>query len=137
MLRKRRPVDYNKLHSGRSQLSEEEEENSDYVEMITDLDGEKALCGSFNEEEEEAYESLHESDREDGEISEQEDSDVEESEIDLCVKTGNLEKLKRILKKRENDCKQLEQEVKKEKQKEQWDKEMRAVLAKLTKVSKT
>ena len=84
------------------------------------------------------YESLHDSEREEGEISGQEESDDdEESEIELCVKTGNLEKLKKILKRREEDCKKLEKEMKKEKLKEQKSKEMKLVLSKLSKVSQT
>ena len=132
VLRGRKKIDYSKLHAGEEQDSEEEE-----FDFNADLEGERQLCGSFNEEDEMDYESLQDSDKEDGEISEQEESEGEDHEIEHCVKTGNLEKLKRILKNRENDCKVLEKEVKKERLKEQKSKEMRQVLSRLNKVSKT
>ena len=134
VLRKRKQIDYNKLNTGRLEASEDEDE---MVEVYTDLKGEKELCGSFNEEDKEEYESLRGSGKEDGEISVEEDSEDEDNEIQMCIRTGNLDKLKRILRKREEDCKTLEKEMKRERMKEQKEKEMKQVLSKLTKVSKT
>ena len=111
------------------------QDSDEEVDFTMDLDGECELCGSFDEEDEQEYTSLHDSKREAGEIS-QEDNEMDDSEIEHCVKSGNLDKLKRILKNREEDCKQLEKEVRRECLKEQKDKEMRQILSKLNKVSK-
>ena len=130
---KRTPINYSSLHHGLEQEFEEDE----YVKVDADIEGERELCGSFNVEDKHELQSLHESDREDGEISENEDSEQEESEVEFCIRTGNVEKLKKILRKREEDCRMLEKEVKKEQLKERQNKEMKQVLAKLSKVNRT
>ena len=94
------------------------------------------MCGSFNEEEELDYEEHlqdENSDQEEGEVisDESEDEQWEEDlEVNRCVKSGNLEKLKKILKRREEDCKKLEKEVQKEKNKKKQELEIRKVLEK-------
>ena len=116
----------------------QDSEEEDFIDVNMDLEGEKDLCSSFNEEEELDYiEHLQESEREEEEVSNMEQSDDEDSKIEHCVRTGNLGKLKQILKKREEDCKKFEKEVKCEKLKEQKDREMKQVLSKLTRVNQT
>ena len=108
--RLRKNIDYSKLHSGIQQDSDLDE-----MDFQTDVEREKELCGSFNEGEELDYEDHvneevnSESEQEEGEISsDTEESDSEEGEdeeLKKCVKSGNLEKLKKILKCREEECK--------------------------------
>ena len=119
-----------------------EQHSEDEVDLGLDISGERALCGSFNEEEELDYnEYVREengSGLEDGEVtsgSENEDSD--EEEIQQCIKDCDISKLKKLVKKREDDCRQLEREVLREWQKEKQKKEMSHLLDQLNKVSKT
>ena len=111
------------------------------VELSTDVEGERALCGSFDEEEQLVYDELmrEQNSMEDGEISGEETQSEEENdpEVEDCLKAGNLDKLKRILKKREEECKKLKKEMEKEKLKEKQNKEMKAVLEQINKVNKT
>ena len=80
------------------------------MDINVDLAGEKELCGSFNEEDQHGLkEQLHdeEDSSTDGELSteSESDSEVEDSEIQRCLKNRDINKLKKILKKREDDCK--------------------------------
>ena len=97
----------------------QDSDNEDEVELGIDMEGEKDLCGSFNEDEELDYNDHLNSEMEEGEVdSDSEESDGEDNEIQDCIKSGNVDKLKRILKRREEDCKKLEKQVQKEKQRE-------------------
>ena len=115
-LRKRKNIDYNRLNQG---MEQEDVEN---FELNTDLEGEWELCGSFNEEEELDYDDYVQdsvSDVEEGELQ-LEDSDVSDRDLDMdaklaqCMRSRNVEKLKKILKRRETNCKQLQKEMEKE-----------------------
>ena len=105
VLQQKRHIGYSKLNAEVEQSSSEDE----CLDVHTDVEGERQLCGSFNEEDELEYRSLWGSNCEDGEITEQESED-EDSKIEDCVKSGDLIRLKQILKRREEDCKQLQKE---------------------------
>ena len=116
----------------------EYEEVLDYhdeqLELEADLKGEKLLCGSdYDTDHDELEQDSDE--REDGQISDSEES-IEEDEMDeevkSCVRDGNLEKLKKILKVREEENNKLKKDLLKEKEKEKRrNKEMQVVLHKL------
>ena len=139
-LRKRRNIDYHKLNQGMEQHKSEDE-----LDLAADVEGERALCGSFDEDEELDYEEHVRN--ENSEIEEREvhmDSDEAESEEELedeevaqCICTRNLDKLKKILKKRENDCKQLKKEMEKKKLHEKQECKMPELVSKIRKVTKT
>ena len=143
-LRKKGKVDYKKLNSGGREW--EEQDMEEMVCINTDQQGERDLCGSFTQEEEldyDEYLSQGESE-EDGEIvsseqSEEEDEETsgeEDPEIQKCMKTGDINKLKAILKAKEDRCKKLRREVAREKQREKKDKEMQEILGKIGKANK-
>ena len=138
-LRKRKPVNYSKLNAGRPQQSDESESSDEEtLQLSTDEVGEKELCGSFNEEEENQFEKHiqeEDSEMEDGEV-ETEDSE-EDEEVNECIQKGNLERLKHILKRRQNDCKTLKKEMAEERMKEKKQKEFNEVLEQIGHVNKT
>ena len=107
--------------------------------MNTDVEGERDLCGSFDDDELREYENLmrEEDSMEDGEVATEESEDEEDPEVVACMQSGNLDKLKKILKRREDECVKLKKEVEKTRLKEKQNKEMQAVLDKINKVSKT
>ena len=115
------PVDYAMLNAGtahrkQKKVTESEEEELDYMDDVIDIHGESELTGGFLDEEE-VQEELEE-----GECETDED-EKQNNEIRLCMETGNLEKLKKILKQKEEKCKRLQQEVKRENSKEAARKE--------------
>ena len=128
-LRNRKPINYNKLNQGMDQSDSKMEEE---VDLRTDIVAEKELCGSFEADEESNFkEDLKEdSDTEEGEVSSdsQEESEDEDPVLAQCVKERNIEKLKKILKKREEACKKLQKDLQKEKMKEKQEQEIRGIL---------
>ena len=124
--------------------TEDSEKEQDFVDLGDDIEGERDLCGSFNEEEALDYREVVSDETEspeveEGEINseEEEEQSDDELEIQMCVKSRNLEKLKRILQKKEVECKKLEKAMQREKQREKEDKEMKALLERINKASKT
>ena len=89
-LRQKGKVDYKKLNSQGKEKDLSEED----MELYTDLDGEKELCGSFNQEEELDFneyvtqENSDNSDIEEGEVTSESESEEssEEDEIEACRK---------------------------------------------------
>ena len=65
-LRKRRNIDYHKLNQGM-----EQHESGDELDLAADVEGERALCGSFDEDEELDYK----------EHVREENSEIEEGEV--------------------------------------------------------
>ena len=125
-------------------MEQSEESDQEGVNLGTNLDAEKELCGSFNEEDldyEDDLQEESESEPEDGELQSdslgEESAEEEDTEVNRCVKERNIERLKKILKKREDACKKLQKEVLKKKQKEKQDKEMQVLLSKISAVNKT
>ena len=109
------------------------------------LKGKEALCGSFDEDEELDYEEHvrdENSEIEEGEVptdsdEEESEEELEDEEVAQCIRSRNLDRLKKILKKRENDCKQLKKEMEKEKLREKQKHEMQELVSKIGKVTKT
>ena len=91
-------------------------EESDILQIRTDTDEDN----EFSDEEQLDYEeSETEEEIEDGEItSDEQQSSEDDQEIKECMEEMNLEKLKRILKKRQEECCKLQSKVKKEKEKD-------------------
>ena len=143
-LRRRKHIDYSKLDKGKPQTGNESSEEETEVQTEVDPSGITELCGQNSEEEldyedDEQDSNTEGSTQEDGQVeSESGDaSNLENIEIQWCVENRNLDKLKRILKRRENECKRLQKEKQKELQCEKEDREMKLVLQKLRKVDKT
>ena len=120
----------------------EEELNyqDDQLELETNPSSEKLLCGSdYDTDHDESEQDSDE--REDGQISDSEESAEEDGmdeEVKTCVRDGNLEKLKKILKAREEENNKLKKDLLKKKEKEKRrNKEMQAVLHKLHMANKT
>ena len=101
----------------------EQHKSEDELDLTADIEGERALCGSFDEDEELDYKKHvrdENSEIEKGEVHTDSDKveseeELEDEEVAQCICMRNLGKLKKILKKRENDCKQLKKEMEKEK----------------------
>ena len=135
-----RQVDYKKIHtSGKDNYTESSsssDSNKD-LNLSVDIQREKELCRSFNEEEELEYDELMQqenSDLEEGEVSCK--SDGEDEQIQACINSCNIEKLKRILKKKEEANKRLKKEMEREKMKEKEEKEIQALLGQINKANK-
>ena len=136
-------MDYKEFSETGSKQKERNKESNleeeDEVDLGLDLTGERELCGSIQGEELEYSELEEELDEEeleleDGEMSGQESEDPE---VEECIAKQDLVRLRRILKRREEECKKLQKEVNYEKEKVQKDKEMKELLGKITKVSRT
>ena len=128
-LRKHKPMNYNKLHQGMDQS--ELEDSDQELELGTTAEAERDLCGSFEEGEEFDYEDdLDESEAEEGEISHESEPESEDEDpaVTKCIRDHNIDKLKKILKKREEACKKLQKDLKKERLREKQDQEMRGIL---------
>ena len=121
-------------------FEEELDYSDDQLEMEADPQGEKLLCGSDFDTDQEEEDSGESEDREDGQISDS-DSNLDEEdmniEIQKCMKNGNLEKLKAMLKTREEENSKLRRDLAKEKEKEKREKEMKSVLKKLQQANRT
>ena len=101
----KKPIDYSKLHAGMSQSSSDSD--AEGMDFSADIEGKRNLCGSFDKQEEINYkkhvnEQEDSSGDEEGEVHSDEEAseeeDKEDEEVKKCIKTGNLEKLKKILK---------------------------------------
>ena len=114
--------------------SEESEEELDYNDTI-DLHGEAELLGQFGSEED------SKNSRETGECDSSGDSSDEkedyDSQIKKCVATGNISRLKQILKLKEEKVKKLQKEVRKEMVDSRRRKEIKCLLEKIEKTDKT
>ena len=141
--RKTNKVDYKEFSEKglkRKEVNKDtDSEEEDEVDLGLDLTGEHKLCGSIQGEESE-YSELEEeldeeeSELEDGEMSGQESEDPE---VEECIAKQDLVQLRKILRRREEECKKLQKGVNYEKEKVQKDKEMKELLGKITKVSRT
>ena len=124
---------------------EQSSDSDEDMDFSADVEGKRELCGSFDAGEQLDYEDLQEvsSDHEEGKVfkndSEEEldSEDEDQKEIEKCVHAGNMEKLRKILKRKEDDCKKLQKEMLKEKERKKKDKEMKQLLDKINKASKT
>ena len=99
-LRSRKTIDYNKLHTELAQ--QESDEEQDELALQVDEEGERELCGSFSEEQQgQDLDRFLDSEVEDGEVSLDSSEEEEDEIIQACIKKGDVEKLRRILKQRE------------------------------------
>ena len=112
----------------------------DYVDV--DLHGERELLGSDVDEDTQATQEMDEEELEEGQISDDgdEDSDEMENEMDPKIlelaKKGEVDSLKRILKKQQEECCKLKREVDREKEKERLrTKEVRELLTRIKQTS--
>ena len=129
-------VDYAKLNGEKKRtkkntqvMSSSSEEELDYVDV--DLQGEAELVGDFNDE-------MSDVSKEEGECdSEGESSGQEDEQIKECMEKGDLEKLKKILKLKEERCRRLQREVKKEHDSQKKKKEMQAILERIQQADRT
>ena len=129
-LRKQKRVNYALLNDGKRSDSGSEERSDEEV----DLNGKKDLV-----EEDLDYldvEAEEDDFMEEGEISESESENEMEKLIKTYSKSGNVEKLRELIKAKKAKCRTLQKEISQERQKEK-DKEVRELLAELNKVSKT
>ena len=100
-------------------MEQSEESDQDQMDLHTSMEAEKELCGSFEINDELDYEDDLKEDSETGEgevssDSENEESDEEDPVVSQCIKERNIDKLKKILKKREEACKKLQKDLQKE-----------------------
>ena len=131
--------DFKKVNS--QGFSSEEDNNDELLQLATDPQGEKDLCGSEVESQmsESDIEELQE-EMEEGQISESEDESEDEIDPSLqkYAEEGNLQKLKQFLKKQEDDNKKLRITLERQKQKERAkSKEIKAVLEQIQRANKT
>ena len=119
----RNKVNYKTLDSRGMAHRNSDSENEDYVDA--DITGERELLSDVSS----SSVDDSEDEREEGQISDEEES---EAEVDLqkdptvmeCISKGDISKLRRLLKERQEECVKLKKEVAKEKAKEQKSKEM-------------
>ena len=87
-------------------------------EVEADPDGDKKLCGSsLGTDIEESKNSCSEPEKEKGQITDS-DGDTDRSEVDeeiqKCLQEGNVNKLKRILKRKEEENSKLKKDLQRE-----------------------
>ena len=133
VLHKHKGINYNKLHQGMEQDQSSDEE----IDTNVDLVGEKELCGLFDEQEELDYEehvTEQNSELEDGEISSEESDSENEMDMEKntmvkeCIRKQDIDKLKELLRKKQEANQKLEKQIVKERQCEQKEKEMQEIL---------
>ena len=112
----------------KSKIEETDEEELDYEDTV-DIPGESELVGDFLEE------SMSDDELEDGECELEEEEEISEM-IQKCMERGDLNKLKSILKEKEDRCKKLQKEVLMEQSKEKKRREMQAILDRIEKIDR-
>ena len=112
----------------KSKIEETDEEELDYEDTV-DIPGESELVGDFLEE------SMSDDELEDGECELEEEEEISEM-IQKCMERRDLNKLKSILKEKEDRCKKLQKEVLMEQSKEKKRREMQAILDRIEKIDR-
>ena len=132
-------VDYALLSKGKSAMakkrkeSTDEEQELDYNDEV-DIHAEEELIGGFKSEDE-ALDSREEGECESDEDMYNGDSDAET--VAECMARGDSNKLKLILKQKEEKCQKLQTEVRKVQMNQKKKKEMETILAKTEKMDRT
>ena len=112
----------------RRNKEESSEEELDYEDNV-DLHAEAELVGEYMDS------SESENELEEGEY-ESEEEENKDLLMKKCIENGDIEKLKQILKEKEDKKKRLQREVLKEQNKEKRRKEMQSILLKIAEVDK-
>ena len=107
----------------------------DFVDA--DIPEDEELIYSGDESKQESSEDERDSDREEGQIS-SDDRKSDDEELERCIASRDIQQLKKILRKRTEDCSKLQKEMQAERAKEKKkEKEMRELVTRIQEVTKT